>query len=438
MNLSLPPAVSRKVRLLVCLALAGALARVTAADDLPLPTTTQLVWLELEVGMFCHFGINTFHNLEWSEGNLDPKTFNPTKLDAEQWARVAKSMGAKYLMFTAKHHDGFCLWPTETTDYSIKSSLYKEGKGDIVNEVVTACRKQGILPGLYLSPWDRHEPSYKDKAAYDQFYIRQLTELCTRYGPLVEIWFDGAGSEGREYDWPGIIAVTKKQQPQAMIFNMGKPTIRWSGNEEGFASYPNWNVVPKAEVLNFSTGKGKTDGSGTVWLSVECDVPLRRGWFYHTDNEATIKPLAKLMEIYDKSVGRGANLLLNIAPDRDGLIPEGDAKRAKEFGDEIKRRYVKPLASKSDSGFTLTIHLDKPEKINCALTREYLYQGERVRAYVIEAEVDGTWKPLCTGTSIGHKKIDHFDATETSTVRVRVTESLDLPQFRSFAVYRID
>lgn len=413
-------------------------APAAAPPKLTLPTTAQLVWQELELGMFVHFGINTFHNVEWSEGNLDPKTFNPTKLDAEQWVRVAQSLGAKYLIFTAKHHDGFCLWPTETTDYSVKSSPYKEGQGDVVAEVVAACRKQKLQVGLYLSPWDRHEPSYKDKTAYDKFYVRQLTELCTRYGPLVELWFDGAGSEGREYDWPSIIGVVKQHQRPAMIFNMGEPTIRWAGNEDGVAPYPLWNVVPEAEVPDFARGRGKTDGTGTVWLPAECDVPIRNGWFYHTDNEHTLKPLDKLLDIYEKSVGRGANLLLNVAPDRRGLIPEADARRAKELGDEIQRRYAKPLATKSDSGFTIPIFFDKPERVNCVISQEFLYQGERVRAYAVEVLAAGAWQTVATGSSIGHKKIDRFATVEASAVRLRVTESVDLPQLRTFAVYRID
>lgn len=408
-----------------------------ASPPLVLPTRDQAAWEDLEVGMFCHFGLNTFHNLEWSAGDLDPRTFNPTRLDADQWVRVAQSMGAKYLMFTAKHHDGFCLWPTDTTEYSVRNSPYQNGRGDVVGDVVAACRRHRLKVGLYLSPWDRHEPRYKDKAAYDQFYARQLTELVTRYGKLVEIWFDGAGSEGRAYDWPAIIGVVKHHQPQAMIFNMGEPTIRWSGNEQGFAPEPNWDVVPADEVLKFASGRGKSVGAGTVWLPAECDVPIRGGWFYHTDNEATLKSLDRLMDIYEKSVGRGANLLLNLTPDREGLIPAADAARAREFGDEVRRRYCAPLAAASGRGTTVELRLGKQRTVDAAIVQEDVRRGQRVRAYVLEAWVGDGWQPITRGTSIGHKKIDRFAPVETDRLRLRVLDSVAMPLVRRFQAFHV-
>ena len=210
------------------------------------PTAGQLRWQELQFGMFCHFGINTFFGMEWSDGSLDPAGFAPGRLDARQWVETARAAGMRYLILTAKHHDGFCLWPTETTDYSVRASPYRGGNGDVVGEVAAACHELGIPFGLYLSPWDRHEPCYVDAAAYDRFYIRQLTELCTRYGPLAELWFDGAGSAGRTYDWDAIMGVVDRYQPDAVIFNMGRPTIRWVGNEDGLAAESTYYAVTGA------------------------------------------------------------------------------------------------------------------------------------------------------------------------------------------------
>ncbi|MBU6399338.1 MAG: alpha-L-fucosidase [Verrucomicrobia bacterium] len=417
---------------LVLLALATAAA---CAADLVVPTRDQVAWEDLEVGMFCHFGLNTFHNLEWSDGRLDPRSFNPTHLDADQWVRVALSLGAKYLMFTAKHHDGFCLWPTATTDYSVRNSPYQNGHGDVVGEVVAACRRHHLKVGLYLSPWDRHEARYKDKAAYDRFYARQLTELLTRYGKLVEIWFDGAGSEGRQYDWPTIIGAVKEYQPHAMIFNMGAPTIRWAGNEAGFAPDPNWDVVPADQTLQFAFGRGHTTGTGTVWLPAECDVPIRGGWFYHTDNEASLKSLDRLLDIYDKSVGRGANLLLNIAPDRDGLIPAADATRAREFGEAIGLRYGQPVCSAAGRGVALELRLRPPRAVEAAIIQEDLRRGQRVQAYEVNAWVKGGWVTVAHGTSIGHKKIDRFGPVQTDRLRLRLTETLAQPVIRRFAAF---
>jgi alpha-L-fucosidase len=255
------------------------------------PTPGQLAWQQAGFGIFCHFGINTFYGKEWSDGTLDPKAFNPTELDAGDWATAAAAAGARYLVLTAKHHDGFCLWPTDTTEYSVKSSPWR---GDVVERTAQACRDAGIGLGLYLSPWDRNAPCYADPAAYDEFYQCQLTELCTRYGPLFEIWFDGAGSGGRRYDWDGITRVIDEHPPGAMVFNMGRPTIRWVGNEDGLAADPCWYEV---------------DGE---YLPPECDVPIRRHWFWQPDDEQTLKSLEHLLAIHYRSVGLGAGLLLNV------------------------------------------------------------------------------------------------------------------------------
>ena len=406
-----------------------------AQSELARPTKQQVEWQDMELGVFCHFGINTFHDKEWSDGTLDPATFNPTELDAEQWVKAARDAGAKYFMLTAKHHDGFCLWPTSTTDYSVKQSPWRNGKGNVVKEVADACKKYGVKLGLYLSPWDRHEPCYKDKEAYDEFYKRQLEELLTGYGELVEVWFDGAGSEGREYDWPGIIALVRKHQPNAMIFNMGVPTIRWVGNENGVAPYPCWNTVKKEDVLQFSQGRGKVDPEGGVWLPAECDGRIRRNWFWHSNDAQTLKSVDKLMDMYYRSVGHGCNLLLNVGPDRRGLFPEQDASRLREFGAEIARRFSKSLGSTSGTGDHLSISFQRPIWVDHAVTMEAIQNGERVRKYFIEALVENRWRTVAEGTAIGHKKIDSFPAVRTTSVQFRCFASKGEPQIRRFAVF---
>ncbi|MET7307820.1 alpha-L-fucosidase [Streptomyces sp. NPDC005571] len=238
-----------------------------------IPTPGQLAWQQDGFGLFLHFGINTFNNKEWSDGTLDPATFDPTDLDAGQWVDTAVAAGAKYVVLTAKHHDGFCLWPTGTTDYSVAASPWRGGRGDVVAELSRACRKAGIGLGLYLSPWDRNADCYDDPEAYDAFYLRQLTELCTNYGPLYELWFDGAGSEGRAYDWDAIMAVIDEHQPQAMVFNLGRPTIRWVGNEDGLASDSCRYVTDSTDISLYDDGPAALDT--TRYLPPECDVPIR-------------------------------------------------------------------------------------------------------------------------------------------------------------------
>ncbi|MGO4146817.1 alpha-L-fucosidase [Paenarthrobacter sp. YAF11_1] len=317
------------------------------------PTPAQFRWQQLEFGAFIHFGINTFAGKEWSDGTIPPSTFNPTELDAGSWVRAAKEAGARYLVLTAKHHDGFCLWPTATTDYSVASSPWRGGSGDVVRDVAEACAEQGIGLGLYLSPWDRNADCYSDPAAYDDFYVQQLTELCTGYGQVMELWFDGAGSVGREYDWERIIAVVKEHQPDAMIFNMGQPTIRWVGNENGLASDPVNYVVDRTSDTQYTDSSSGLEAEH--YLPPECDVSLRRGWFWHPDDEP--KSTEHLLAIYYQSVGMGANLLLNLPPDTRGLIPERDVARLQEWKAELDRRLsgtVEATVEHHDGGATLS------------------------------------------------------------------------------------
>lgn len=400
------------------------------------PTKQQLQWQDMELGMFCHFGMNTFCDQEWGEGNDSPELFNPTQLDARQWVRTAKQAGFAYFILTAKHHDGFCLWPTKTTDYSVKSSPWKNGQGDVVREVADACKEEGIRFGLYLSPWDRHEPCYSDKEAYDDFYAAQITELLTQYGPLVELWFDGAGSHGREYDWRRIIGLVNQYQPDAMIFNMGIPTIRWVGNEDGVASYPCWNTNESAKLSMYTDDMAAWLPETPSWVPAECDVPIRKDrWFWHPNDEHTLRSLDNLLDIYYRSVGHGATLLLNLAPDSRGLLPEADVNRLFELTSEIKRRFSSPIAQTVGEGDSILLAFESATEVNHVILMEDIVHGERIRSYVLEAEQQGQWVELVKGSAIGHKKIDRFDAVHTKQLRLRVTSSVEKALIRSFAAY---
>lgn len=407
--------------------------------SIPKPTPQQYAWQDLEFGMFCHFGLNTFHDKEWSDGSLDPESFNPGDVQADQWVEVAKEAGCHYLVFTAKHHDGFCLWPGQYTDYSVKRSPWRSGKGDVVREVVKACEREGIKLGLYLSPWDRHEPSYGNPPAYNVYYKNQLTELLTNYGEIVEVWFDGAGSEGYAYDWSGICEIVHKYQPNAMIFNMGEATIRWAGNENGVAPYPCWNVVEypvKKDPISQSWTYKKDDYPR--WMPAECDVPIRKNWFWHTDDAHTLKSLDNLLDIYHRSIGRGANLLLNVGPDRNGKLPDQDAARLKELRREIDRRFGQSLAMVKGGRGDVEIKLDKPSWIDHAVSMEAIEEGESIRQYQIEALTKGGWIKVCEGTAIGHKKIDRFEPIFSSQIRLKVTSSVGEPKIRSFSIYHAE
>lgn len=400
------------------------------------PTKAQYRWQDMEMGMFCHFGINTFCDQEWGDGTDSPEKFDPSSLDAHQWVSLAKEAGFKYFILTAKHHDGFCLWPTKTTDYSVASSPWKGGRGDVVKECAEACRKEGIGFGLYLSPWDRHEPCYSDKEAYDDFYVEQLTELLTGYGPLAELWFDGAGSEGREYDWPRIMGLVKKYQPEAMIFNMGAPTIRWVGNEDGVAPYPCWNTATEARISMFTDEMLSWLPETPDWVPAECDVPIRRRhWFWHPNDEDSLLSLEELKDIYYRSVGHGANLLLNVAPDDRGLIPEIDAQRVREFGKWIEETFSRPIHQTSGQGISLEIALDAAQPIDHVILAEEIAEGERVREYVLEVEQGGQWIEIIRGSAIGHKKIDRITPVITSKIRLRILKAVALPIIRNFAVF---
>ncbi|MBD3188931.1 alpha-L-fucosidase [Candidatus Bathyarchaeota archaeon] len=398
----------------------------------PCPSPKQLAWQDMELGMFIHFGINTFHDLEWSDGTLDPATFNPVQLDCNQWIATARDLGARYAVLTVKHHDGFCLWQTETTDYSVQNSPWKDGKGDVVREFIDACKLAGMNAGLYLSPWDRHEPCYPDKEAYDDFYINQLSELLTGYNAdLTELWFDGAGSAGREYDWERIIKICRKYQPGAVIFNMGQPDIRWAGNENGIAPYPLWNMVHKRE-----HGGVKESRHGYTWMPAEANKPIRyHTWFYNSGNEYALSPVEELMKCYIMSVGRGANLLLNIAPGRDGLIPSADRAVAREFGSTMRALFDKPLNIASGNASRVTLEFKNPTLINCIEIHENLSKGQRVKAFKVTSGGGGTKEILVEGLTVGHRKIDLIPETTVSTLTLEMDSIMGIPSIKSFAAH---
>jgi len=409
-----------------------------AADraNLALPSPQQLEWQDYEVGMFVHFAPNTWLDQEYDDVSKPLKDINPAQLDTDQWVKVAESMGAKYVVFVAKHVGGFCWWQTDTTDYGVRQIPWRDGKGDVMADLSRSCKKRGMKLGVYLSPADRHfgvgvggkaeDPA--KQAAYEKTFRQQLTELLSRYGDIKEVWFDGS----LVFDVGDILT---RHAPGAVVFQGPQASIRWVGNEDGVAPYPAWNAVKigKKPWGTYTAEDGSPEGER--WLPNECDARMRNTWFWRTDNLPTLKTVDQLMEMYLKSVGRGGVLLLNNTPDPTGLIPEPDAKRSAELGAEISRRYGSAVIDTAGTGTNLEMILSAPRKIDCAITIETIAKGERVREYAIEGKVDGVWKTLATGSAIGHKKIDHFPPAEVSELRLRISKSAATPAIRKFAAF---
>jgi alpha-L-fucosidase len=413
------------------------------------PSPQQVEWQDLEIGVLVHFGPNTFMDREWGDGTADPKVFNPTALDAEQWVLAAKSAGAKYMILVAKHHDGFCLWPTNQTPYSVKASPWKNGQGNLVEEVASAARRHGLKFGVYLSPWDRHDERYKDSKAYDKYYLDLLTDLSSNYGELTEFWLDGAGSEGHVYNFDSYVGSLRTYQPNAMIFAsvdlLQYGDIRWVGNESGVANVENWNVIDTRGYLRYRPA--------------EADTPLRKlHWFWHPNDEASLKSLPELLQTYQDTVGRGAQLVIGIAPDNRGLLPETDAKRLAEFGKAVDQLYgpAKNLATQAGPAFAalhdnnpdtfwsappgshsaqIELAFAKPITFDRALTMEWLNDGQLVQKYSIEVMQAGKWTTLATGTSIGHKKIDVLPRSTASRVRLNILSSAGPAHIREFQLF---
>ena len=390
--------------------------------DRPRPTKQQLAWQEAGFGMFFHFGINTFVGREHSNGGWDPRRFEPSAFDAAQWVDTAARAGARYVVLTAKHHDGFCLWPTATTDYSVRSSGWRRGRGDVVGELAEACRSAGMPLGLYLSPWDRNAACYPDHEAYDRFYAEQLTELCTRYGPLFELWFDGAGSDGRRYDWDRFMAVARTHQPDAMVFNMGLRTIRWVGNEQGLAVDPCHYAVTDVDApggLEAVTSR-LAALSGPRYQPPECDVPIRGHWFWQPDDLATLKSVQHLLAVWYRSVGLGAGLLLNLGPDRRGLVDEADASRVLETTAELRRRFGAPLSTTlhHEPGVA-TATFDAPVTFDHLELREDLLAGQCIDMH--EVLLDG--RPIVSGRTVGVRRWHAFPVATGSRLTIRMDAS---------------
>ena len=421
----------------------------------PVPSPSQLAWQRDELAMFIHFGVNTFTNREWGDGKEDPAIFNPTRLDARQWARVARDAGFKAMVLTAKHHDGFCLWPTKTTRHSVASSPFRGGKGDVVREFVEACRFENLKVGLYCSPWDRNSPVYGDSARYNDLFCDQLTELLTQYGPVHEVWFDGANGEGpngrkQVYDFPRFWSHVRKLQPEAVMFSDAGPDIRWIGNERGVAGDTNWStqdpaVVPVPGMSGDAVMKMLQDGdpNGTVWRPGETDVSIRPGWFYHPAEDARVKSVEDLVEIYFTSVGRNSKLLLNVPPTTDGLIHDVDVSRLMgmrqrlnslfaEHQTEIFRRSWRPTGR---SGI-LELELDGARPVSILDVREDITRGQVVARHVIEAEVDGRWRTLARGTTIGYRRLYRIPSVTVSRLRLTVEEGLAEPVGLSLRAWR--
>lgn len=453
----------------------------------PVPSPRQLAWHELEFYGFIHFSMNTFTDREWGYGDESPSVFNPTALDVRQWVRVARDAGMKGLILTAKHHDGFCLWPSRFTDHSVRRSPWKSGAGDVVGELARACAESGLGFGVYLSPWDRNHAEY-GRPAYLTYYRNQVRELLTLYGPVFEVWFDGAnGGDGyyggaREsrtidratyYDWQTTWSIVRELQPEAVIFSDAGPDVRWVGNERGVAFETSWYTIdPRGLYPGHEGYAAMAAGSpdGTSWIPPEVDVSIRPGWFYHEAEDGRVKTVEHLVRIYEQSVGRGTNLLLNIPPDRRGLIPEIDASRLREFSRTIEATYRTDLALQAsatssetrgglpqfgaakandgdDSTYWATddsvtsgwveLRWPEPVRFDRVVLQEAIVLGQRVEAWTVEAEPEpgGRMAQVASGTTIGRKRIVTFEPVTSARLRVSITRARACPTLSGVGVY---
>jgi alpha-L-fucosidase len=429
------------------------------------PSSSQLKWHEMEYYMFIHFGPNTFTNQEWGTGLEDPKIFNPSKLDCRQWAKTARYAGMKGIIITAKHHDGFCLWPSKYSTHTVKQSAWKNGQGDVLKELSEACRAEGLKFGVYLSPWDRNHPLY-GTAEYNNIFTYMLNEVLGNYGEVFEQWFDGANGEGpngkkQEYDWNLFNRTVYNKQKDAIIFSDGGPGCRWVGNENGYAGETNWNTLNGDKVFpGYPNYKELTPGheGGTHWIPAECDVSIRPGWFYSPETDGKVKTVEQLMDIYLGSVGRGANLLLNVPVNREGLIAKEDSMRLMEFKSAREKTFPKNLASstkvlasgksttklndgsldtfwaaKSNTA-TLEINFPIETKVNYLVLREHIVLGQRVKEFSVEVWRDGKFETVAKQTTIGHKRILPINGY-TSKIRVNITQSKAAPVLQEIETY---
>ena len=426
----------------------------------PIPSSKQLNWQALEYYGFVHFNMNTFTNVEWGEGKEDPRLFNPSALDCNQWVRIAKAAGMKGLILTAKHHDGFALYPSKYTDHSVKKSPWKQGNGDVVRELANACKKHGLKLGIYLSPWDRFHPAYGTES-YNQVYANMQKELLTQYGPIFEFWYDGANGEGpngkkQVYDWKLFHSMVNKFQPQAVQFSDNGPDIRWVGNERGYSYETMWSPINKDEIY---PGYPKFDDyrngqeQGSHWVAPEVDVSLRPGWYYHPDQDSKVKSPDSLMRIYVASVGRNANLLINIPVDTRGLIHPNDSAALMGLRDLMKEGLKsrlkvsdKFMASSSVNGHSVQLIKDgsvssfwaaTPKDIhptiqwntmdvrlaNAVLLQEPIALGQRVKRFVMTVTDDSNQIEKFTGFTIGNKRIIPFKARKIKSIQVDILDA---------------
>lgn len=438
------------------------------------PAPQQIDYQRQEKIAFVHFGVNTYTNREWGTGEEDPSIFNPRKFDAEQWARVLSENGFETLVLTAKHHDGFSLWPSDYTDHDIENSPWKNGEGDIVKEVAEACEKYGIKFGVYLSPWDMHEPSY-GTSDYNEFYMNQLRELLTNYGPIAELWFDGAkgeDAEDMEYDFEAWWNLVRKHHPKAVMFSDEGPDVRWIGNEHGFAGETNWSKINRDSVTIGGAGQGpylnSGDPQGTDWVPGECNTSIRPGWFYHPEEDDQVKSISDLMEVYYKSVGRNCTMMINIPPTPEGLFHENDIDRLYEFSEKIESIFEINLASgekvtsdNSDSQYpasnvtdgdwntfwisndesrqsVLTLELDEEQTFDHIVIQEYIPIGQRIAEFSVSVATQNGWENVAQGTTIGHKRILQIDSVSTDKVRVIIEKSYGRAALNEIGIYRAD
>ena len=493
-DLTLPCKPVRVVRGLLLWPLVAAMIGILGCDPTaeppkplrPLPSEAQWAWHRMEMNAFVHFTTNPFTGREWGGGDEDPTVFDPESFDARQWARTFKQAGFRGLILTCKHHDGFCLWPSRYTDHSVKNSSYKDGNGDVVREVAQACREVGLKFGVYVSPWDRNHADY-GRPSYITYYRNQLQELFENYGPIFEMWFDGAnGGSGyyggarttrsidgsTYYDWPATLDLVRSWEPNVIFFSDAGPGVRWVGNEKGIAGETNWctfnvdTIYPGKPGIEHLLNTGMEEGDR--WIPAEVDVSIRPGWFYHAEEDSLVKTPEQLFEIYLTSVGRGSTLLLNVPPDRRGLIHERDVASLQGFRALIDRAFSRdlaPEASLTSSGWRggverfalskltdgdpgtywatddgiasgeITLTFDGPRTVHYVVLQEPIALGQRVRSFVIEARVRDRWEEAARGTTIGYKRILRAGPVSTEAVRVRITDAKACLALASLEVY---
>ncbi len=446
-------------------------------NDGPKPSKAQLAWHDMEFYLFTHFGPNTFTDLEWGKGNEKEEVFNPEQLDCEQWCRIAKASGAKGIIITAKHHDGFCLWPSEFSTHTVRESKWKNGKGDVLKELSSACKKYNLRFGVYLSPWDRNHPAYgTDK--YNDVFANMLTEIFAKYSPIWELWWDGANGEGpngkkQVYDFNRFEKLIRTISPNTIIFSDIGPDIRWVGNENGIAGKTNWNTL---DTSGFMRGIGapptdtlnKGNIYGKHWIPAECDVSIRPGWFYHKKEDSLVKSPPKLFDLYLKSVGRGASLLLNVPPDGRGLFTQYDSATLVNFR-KLKDESFSNNLSKRGSGFfisqngkrttaklndgnkatfepvnfplvqSMEIEFKNPQKLNCITLKENLVNGQQCMRFTISL-LDSQYNLIkeINGTTIGHKRIITFPVTEASIIKLSIDEQKEMTNISEIEAWLID